>query len=56
MFYTPSDTLTGEIKFPCTGSILRKRVILTTAHCALAKADNYKLYVTMGVFQIYNVS
>ncbi|CAG9829970.1 unnamed protein product [Diabrotica balteata] len=38
------NVLTGEIKYPCTGSILNARIILTAAHCALAKADNFKLY------------
>lgn len=37
------DTANGEIKYPCTGSIISNRIILTAAHCALAKADNYKL-------------
>ncbi|XP_019866990.1 CLIP domain-containing serine protease 14D [Aethina tumida] len=39
------NVLTGEVKYPCTGSILNNRVILTAAHCALAKADNYKLFL-----------
>lgn len=31
---------------------MRRRVILTTAHCALAKADNYKLHVVrIGEYQ-----
>ncbi|XP_026477489.1 phenoloxidase-activating factor 1-like [Ctenocephalides felis] len=34
---------TGNTLYPCTGSILSKRVILTAAHCALAKADGHKL-------------
>lgn len=37
------DTVTGEIKYPCTGTIIDKKIILTAAHCALARADNYKL-------------
>lgn len=41
--YSILDVATGELKFPCTGSIINKRVILTAAHCALAKAENYKL-------------
>ncbi|XP_044745406.1 CLIP domain-containing serine protease 14D-like [Coccinella septempunctata] len=38
------STLTGEIKYPCSGSIINNRIILTAAHCALAKAENYKLF------------
>ncbi|CAG9861846.1 unnamed protein product [Phyllotreta striolata] len=38
------NILNGEIKYPCAGSIINSRIILTTAHCALAKADNYKLF------------
>lgn len=38
-----AGTQNGEIKYPCQGSILNNRVILTAAHCALAKADNFKL-------------
>lgn len=32
-----------EIKYPCAGSIISNRVVLTAAHCALAKSENYKL-------------
>ncbi|XP_043251647.1 chymotrypsin-like protease CTRL-1 isoform X2 [Colletes gigas] len=42
---------TGEIKYPCTGVILNKRTILTTASCALANSDDYKLYsITVGEY------
>jgi len=40
-----SDTLTGEIKYSCNGVIVNERTVLTTATCALAKSDRYKLYV-----------
>ncbi|CAG9583148.1 unnamed protein product [Danaus chrysippus] len=34
---------TGNVRFACSGSIIAKRVILTAAHCALAKPEGYKL-------------
>ncbi|XP_011062731.1 PREDICTED: uncharacterized protein LOC105151002 [Acromyrmex echinatior] len=37
------DTLTGEIKYSCNGVIVNERTVLTTATCALAKSDRYKL-------------
>ncbi|KAJ8930576.1 hypothetical protein NQ314_016608 [Rhamnusium bicolor] len=39
------NVITGEVKYPCTGSIINNRIILTAAHCALAKAENYKLFL-----------
>uniref|UniRef100_A0A1B0GLG1 Putative chymotrypsin-like protease ctrl-1 rhagoletis zephyria n=1 Tax=Lutzomyia longipalpis TaxID=7200 RepID=A0A1B0GLG1_LUTLO len=33
----------GSMSYPCTGSIITRRVILTAAHCALAKADGHRL-------------
>ncbi|XP_071555742.1 chymotrypsin-like protease CTRL-1 [Temnothorax nylanderi] len=41
--YSLSDTLTGEIKYSCNGVIVNERIVLTTATCALAKSDRYKL-------------
>ncbi|KAL0117908.1 hypothetical protein PUN28_008945 [Cardiocondyla obscurior] len=37
------NTLTGEIKYSCNGVIINERTVLTTATCALAKSDRYKL-------------
>ncbi|TDG45631.1 hypothetical protein AWZ03_007906 [Drosophila navojoa] len=34
---------TGAFAYPCAGSIIARRVILTAAHCALAKAEGHRL-------------
>lgn len=34
---------TGSFAYPCTGSIISRRVILSAAHCVLAKADGHRL-------------
>lgn len=44
-FSNYEDLKTGNIAYPCTGSIISRRVILTAAHCALAKAEGHRLWV-----------
>lgn len=39
-----ADINTGAFAYPCAGSVIARRVILTAAHCALAKADGHRLY------------
>ncbi|XP_066589102.1 phenoloxidase-activating enzyme 1-like [Prorops nasuta] len=47
------NILTGETKYPCTGTILTNRTILTTASCVLTNAANYKLRnVLIGEYDI----
>ena len=38
-----ADVNTGETKYPCTGTIIDARTIMTTATCALSSSDDYKL-------------
>lgn len=38
-----SDINTGAFAYPCAGSVIARRVILTAAHCALAKAEGHRL-------------
>lgn len=38
-----TDVNTGNLAYPCTGSIISKRVVLSAAHCVLAKADGHRL-------------
>ncbi|XP_001651209.2 venom protease [Aedes aegypti] len=37
------NTKTGSFIYPCSGSIIARQIILTSAHCALAKADSHRL-------------
>ncbi|XP_032685726.1 chymotrypsin-like protease CTRL-1 [Odontomachus brunneus] len=37
------NMLTGETKYSCNGVIISERTVLTTATCALAKSERYKL-------------
>ncbi|KAF5307158.1 hypothetical protein FQR65_LT00674 [Abscondita terminalis] len=41
---TYKNSVTGDLKFPCSGSIISNRVVITAAHCAVTKSENYKLY------------
>lgn len=43
IYCTLKDTNTAALAYPCAGSIISRRVILTAAHCALAKADGHRL-------------
>ncbi|XP_053673828.1 phenoloxidase-activating factor 1-like [Anopheles nili] len=37
------NTKTGTFIYPCSGSIIARQIVLTSAHCALAKADSHRL-------------
>ncbi|XP_055599650.1 venom protease-like [Uranotaenia lowii] len=37
------NTKTGSFIYPCSGSIIARQIVLTSAHCALAKADSHRL-------------
>lgn len=41
--YISPDVNTGAFAYPCAGAVIARRVILTAAHCALAKADGHRL-------------
>ncbi|XP_034951433.1 CLIP domain-containing serine protease 14D-like [Chelonus insularis] len=34
----------GEIKYSCSGAIINERTVVTTASCALATSDDYKIH------------
>ncbi|KAL2716796.1 venom protease-like isoform X2 [Vespula squamosa] len=41
----------GYMKYPCSGTIINERTVITTASCALANSQIYKLYaVAIGEF------
>lgn len=49
--FTHKDS--GNVRFACSGSIIAKRVVLSAAHCALAKPEGYKLStVVVGEWDI----
>ncbi|XP_043284814.1 phenoloxidase-activating enzyme 1-like isoform X2 [Venturia canescens] len=48
------NLITGEMKYPCVGTLINARTVLTTGTCALAKSDKYKLQsVLVGEFDSF---
>nr|XP_050847379.1 brain-specific serine protease 4-like isoform X1 [Vespula vulgaris] len=51
LFHLIVDLQKGNMKYPCSGTIINERTVITTASCALANSQIYKLYaVAIGEF------